>query len=253
MTALRFPICCSTRLSMIHAPNTSRFLHQAPTFFVPKPRSRDIAPCRKRTPILRCRTFFTDFLRTSSSPISPSPTTLSITRNISFPSSAIYPIIADISSYSAFLPFCTSSTVTSWSAPHPRTGKLYPEEATLTIGWQGIEELFVSRVYCVPDKAVEALSGDAETELAAEDLEHHYKGSEKRSCASGSVFQRMRTSWKVEDAGQGRCEVQLEMEYVFTNMLYQRLGGTVQARVAEYMIEAFETRVKEILGKPRRI
>src|ERR1700749_2779807 len=88
-----------------------------------------------------------------SPPFSSSPPTQSLTasRTLPHPSNAIYAIIADVNSYSTFLPFCESSTVTKWSQPD-KDGQQWPSEAELTVGWKGVSEAFKSRIYCVPGK-----------------------------------------------------------------------------------------------------
>src|ERR1700753_29475 len=125
------------------------------------------------------------FLRTLRSPIYRSqsrafiplpfadtqPQSITASRTLPYPKSAIFDIISDVSQYSTFLPYCQQSVVTRWSKPD-RDGKKWPEEATLVIGWGDIKESFQSRVHCVPNRIVEAISGESASTLAAGDVAH---------------------------------------------------------------------------------
>ncbi|KAK6848879.1 polyketide cyclase/dehydrase and lipid transporter [Apiospora arundinis] len=114
------------------------------------------------------------------------PQTLTARRTLPYASDRLYKLIADIDSYPRFLPYCTSARVTHWtnpSSPAPSTPpsspqentaeaqRRWPTQADLTAGWGGIEETYTSRVFCVPGKIVEAISGEAGPEIPAADLE----------------------------------------------------------------------------------
>jgi coenzyme Q-binding protein COQ10 len=201
------------------------------------------------------RTFLPNpFGDSSSQPIQ----TLSASRTLPYPRAAIYTIIADVSSYSSFLPFCTTSTVTRWSAPDA-TGKKWPSEASLTVGWSGIEEAFLSRIYCVPGRVVESVGGASETSLRDEDIRHHLQGQPPRKPDAGSdsqILTHLLSRWTLEPvAGAGgreeQTDVQLELSFAFANPLYSAMSSAVTPKVAGVMIEAFEKRVHSVLGKKR--
>ena len=87
-------------------------------------------------------------------------------RILHYPARTIYDVISDVSSYSSYVPFCTESVVTKYSNP-ASDGRKYPEEAKLKIGFKdNVSEEFWSRVYCSPEKIVEAVSGSTETSLS---------------------------------------------------------------------------------------
>ncbi|EKG14666.1 Polyketide cyclase/dehydrase [Macrophomina phaseolina MS6] len=110
---------------------------------------------------------------TSSSASPTAPQRLTATRTLPYPSAAIYNIIADVSSYHTFLPYCQRSEITRWSRPDAAHGQRWPAEATLAVGWGTISEAFASRVYCVPGRLVEAVGGRTRTRLRPEEVPHH--------------------------------------------------------------------------------
>jgi coenzyme Q-binding protein COQ10 len=148
--------------------------------------------------------------------------------------------------------------VTRWSAPDAVTGAKWPSEAELEVGWKGISEQFTSRIYCVPGKVVEALGGSTETALPRNDIKHHFVGGQKErpNARAESVLSHLSTKWTVKDAIGGRqgeeTDVHLAIEFQFANPIYSAMSSAVADRVAGYMIEAFEGRVKEVLGKGKR-
>lgn len=160
------------------------------------------------------------------------------------------------------MPYCTDSRITKWSAPDS-DGKKWPSEAELKIGWGGVDEVFTSRLFCIPERVVEALSGDAQTILPKSELQH-YGESIKGPVISNKVFKSLSTTWTLkpfhfkpatgrpqtdtatEDA-KDRTEVHLNIEYTFSNPIYAALSKAVAPKVAGIMIEAFEGRAKRLL------
>ncbi|KAF2098643.1 hypothetical protein NA57DRAFT_56296 [Rhizodiscina lignyota] len=210
---------------------------------------------------------------------SPSLQTLTASRTLPYPSAAIYAIIADVSSYSSFLPFCLSSEVTRWSAPDV-DGKKWPSEASLQVGWGSITETFRSRIYCVPEKIVEAVGGQSETTLQSEDIKHH-NNSDGRSTSRESgiwngqgqqILTHLQSRWTLNPfpyqpppVGNGKrtdpaaptdtsarhqTEVQLSLSFAFANPIYSAMSSAVTPKVAGMMIEAFEKRVATLLDAP---
>lgn len=211
-----------------------------------------IAPLRVPIHSTTRRTFITP-------PFATAPTQkLTASRTLPYPSSAIYSIIADINSYSNFLPYCEKSSVTQWSSPD-KDGKKWPSEAELVIGFKGFSEAFKSKIYCVPGSVVEAVGGDTKTTLPKADIEHH--GEEKSLPKQDSaILTNLLTRWSVRPfpykppAGapgskeaQDHTEVNLAIEYQFSNPIYSAMSGAVADKVAGVMIEAFEERVRKVL------
>ncbi|KAI1169737.1 hypothetical protein F4777DRAFT_572012 [Nemania sp. FL0916] len=221
------------------------------------------------------RTFLNSIL--PSSP--PLPTqTLTARRRLPYNHAALYRLIVDIDSYSAFLPYCSASRVTAWTTTAGQEdGRRWPTRADLTAGWGGLEQTFTSRVVCVPGSIVEALSGaGARSGIPAEVLARHglheSSSSASPTTTSGSgegeeegVFKTLVTRWTVspvpaadqatEDAGVGSggprtewSDVDLNIRFQFANPLYAAVSSAVADKVAPLMIEAFVERAKKVLG-----
>lgn len=124
----------------------------------------------------------------------------------------------------------------------------------MKVGWGGFEETFTSKLNCVPDTIVEALGGDA---LSAVSKPQLGRLSRLESPAvPNNIFKRLSTRWTVKPlsgqpstSGVIRTEVNLAIEFQFSNPIYGSLSKAVAPKVAEVMIEAFEKRAKLLLDR----
>lgn len=195
----------------------------------------------------------------------PEPQSLTATRILPYNSNSLYKLIADVDSYSAFVPYCLDSKVAKWSEPDA-DGKRWPSEADLKVGWGGFEETFTSRLYCVPGSIVEALGGEAKTTLPKSDLTHH-SSTLNMPALQNNVFRSLSTRWtvkpfhykpptgqpqtdKTEHAAREQTEVHLTLDFEFSNAIYAALSKAVAPKVAGIMIEAFEVRARKVLDGP---
>ncbi|KAF2863595.1 hypothetical protein K470DRAFT_210359 [Piedraia hortae CBS 480.64] len=171
--------------------------------------------------------------------------TISTSRLLRFPPELIYDVISDVEKYRLFLPYCLESTVTKVSRPAKATGKSYPEEARLRVGFDGgLSEDFWSRIYCVPGKSVEAVSGNAEAKQRKEVEHHSVRAQDGRDPSrSTSVLSHLWTQWTVKAQPPGMTKVGLDIEYEFSNPFYTMICASAAPKVADKMIEAFEKRV----------
>ena len=215
-----------------------------------------------------------------TNPLTPTTQTLHATRTLSYAAPALYALIADIAAYPAFLPYCTSASITSWSAPHPTKSVRYPQAATLGVGFQSYTESFHSRVYCAPDHIVEAVCGDAKTSIPEAELEHYKDAAMKQDSEvpTSDIFASLLTRWTLRpfhykppptqkdgeppkgvaesNPGEGeisppsepRTEVDLHIEVRFASPLYAALSQAAAPKVAGLLVEAFEKRAREVLG-----
>jgi coenzyme Q-binding protein COQ10 len=191
-------------------------------------------------------------------------TSLSETRILPYKYTSLYNLIADVDSYSSFLPYCQESKVTEWSAKD-KDGKTWPAKADLIVGWGGYEEKFTSRLFCVPNSVVEALGGDAQTTLSRDDLNHY--SSTFETPTAFNIFKNLSTKWTVKPfhykppsgrpqtdnavhSARDQTEVHLGIEFQFSNPLYAGLSKAVAPKVAGVMIEAFERRARKLLDSP---
>ncbi|TGZ84733.1 hypothetical protein EX30DRAFT_392153 [Ascodesmis nigricans] len=151
------------------------------------------------------------------------------TRTLLYPPRKLYTLISDIDSYHKFLPYCLDSRVIT-----PQTATT-PSLADLRVGFGSYDETFRSEVTC----------DEREMTVVADGA----KGG-------GGLFEVLVARWKVVDAKRRaeeteRSEVTLRIDYRFANPLYGALSSAVIPKVAEVLVEAFERRAEEVLGKGR--
>ncbi|KAF5000578.1 hypothetical protein FDECE_11187 [Fusarium decemcellulare] len=173
---------------------------------------------------------------------SSEPQRLTATRTLPYSSEPLYDLIADVDSYSSFVPYCSRSRVTRWSTPDSATGRRYPTVADLHVGWGGFDEVFTSRLRCVPGQSVEAVSGETVPGGSGPD--------------ASAVFRSLVTRWSVRPIvgpPAPRTEVHLAIDFQFTNPIYGAVSAAVSDKVAGMMIEAFEKRAREQLGSQRKL
>ena len=241
-----------------------------------RPISSTLLQTATRTPTishLSCRAAYVSNQRRTflSNPFA-GPSLLTASRTLDYPAKAIYAVISDINSYSTFLPYCQTSEVTTRSSP-ASDGNKYPAEAKLVVGYGDMSETFVSRVYCVPETTVEAVSGRAETALNPDDITHHSPRSSSEASTKDTVMSKLITRWTLmpfphkppptpEQADKNnsaesepesieRTQVTLNIEYQFANPVYAALSSAAAPKVADKMIEAFENRVRSVVENSR--
>ncbi|PTB62772.1 hypothetical protein BBK36DRAFT_1162558 [Trichoderma citrinoviride] len=172
-----------------------------------------------------------------------SPQSLVATRTLPYAREPLYELIADVDSYSAFVPYCSHSRVTQWSPPDA-SGRRWPALADLHVGWGGFDEVFTSRLRCVPGVSVEARSGGSAGDGPAKD--------------ASSVFKTLETLWYLtpvarQSAATPSTEVRLTIQFEFVNPLYAAVSAAVSDKIAGLMIEAFEKRVHHKLSAQQRL
>lgn len=203
------------------------------------------------------RTFLPNPFQSSLNPLNAAaqPQTLTAKRTLPYPAAPIYSIVSDVQSYSSFLPYCQSSSVTRWSSPDATYSRKWPSEAKIVVGWGNLTESFTSRVFCIPGRIVESIGGGTESDLNAKDIAHHLEGardSDKGAKGAGSgLMTHLRSRWTIEALGNDKTEVSLALEFAFANPMYTALSAGAAPKVADIMIRAFEERVQKLLdGNP---
>ncbi|KAI9794842.1 MAG: hypothetical protein M1816_002970 [Peltula sp. TS41687] len=223
------------------------------------------------------------------------PQSLHAARTLSYPASSLYSIITDVDKYSHFLPYCTSSHVTTRSKPDPTTHRRWPHLATIQVGWAGYAETITSKIYCVPgapEYTVEAIAGSAAKTIPDADLPHYADipnpaadpagGAAATAAAAAAedtrLFKYLYSRWTIRPfpykpppaaavKGDGQAEggnpmhaeaearpveksdVSLKLEFCFADPLYAAMSRAFAPRVAQVMVEAFEKRAGELLGR----
>ena len=187
------------------------------------------------------------------------PRTFTITRKLPYNVQPVYEIIADVSSYSEFIPYCSSSAVTARSGDDAH-GRTWPTEARLAVSWRGLTEEWSSRLHCEPERVVEAVANVP-------------RGAIQSGFGASSAIKSLRARWTVkavekeeeEEAGgggksgetvSGGCIssdsgtlIKFEIEYAFANAIYEAMGAAFAPKVAGMVVEAFEKRAKFLLGR----
>lgn len=144
-------------------------------------------------------------------------------------------MIADVDAYSSFLPYCQHSRVTKWSKADD-SGRAWPTEGDLTVGFGPITQSYTSRIVCVPGRSIEALSGRQEGIPGP----------------AGSPFESLVTKWTVQDAIVKRIgtwsTVDLDLTMRLADPLVQMMLSKVVDETATKMVDAFEQRARDLFG-----
>ena len=182
------------------------------------------------------------------------PRSFTITRTLPYNIHPVYEIIADVSSYSTFVPYCSSSAVTAWSKEDVH-GRNWPVEARIAISWRGLSEEWSSRLHCEPERVVEAVTnvprGAIQNGFGASTAIRSLKARWTLRAVEGTTAGgKPGDSVTEDDATSGRSTmIKLNIEYAFANALYEAMGAAFAPKVAGMVIEAFEKRAKFLLGK----
>ena len=207
-----------------------------------------------------------------SNPLTPLQT-LHASRILTYHATPLYELIADIASYPEFIPYCTSSSITSHSSVDPKSKRNWPRTADLRIGYGPYDELFRSAVYCLPYTTLEAVAGDAVPSIAKSQLPHYFEDPDhahdaEKSAGNASIFTSLLTRWtfkefpfkpvppdgKTPQEGNAsepstpRTEVNLTLEVRFASAVYSALSQVAAPKIAGIMIDAFEKRAEQVLG-----
>lgn len=206
-----------------------------------------------------------------SNPLTPLQT-LHASRILTYHAAPLYNLIADISSYPEFIPYCTSSSITSQSAIEKTSNRKWPRTADLRIGYGPYDELFRSAVYCLPYFILEAVAGDAEPSIPRSQLPHYFEDPDheadaEKSAGNASIFTSLLTRWTFKEfpfkpappdgkspqegnashPSTPRTEVNLTLEVRFASAVYSALSQAAAPKVAGIMIDAFEKRAAQVL------
>ncbi|KAL8383009.1 hypothetical protein RB595_006666 [Gaeumannomyces hyphopodioides] len=223
-----------------------------------------LAPHRAQQP--RARSFFN-----LSGGITPAarPAHLTASRRLPYPAEALYDIIADVDAYASFLPYCQRSRVTHWRDSAAPGGGLRrsPAAGDLTVGWGPVTESYTSRLYCLPGRVVEAVSGKGAPSIPrphAGDDGVDVHGRPLPRPTDGGLFESLVTRWAVtpspapsrssssSSSNSDWADVELSIRYQFANPMYQLATGSVADEVAGLMVNAFEKRARDLLGSRAR-
>ena len=94
------------------------------------------------------------------------------------------------------------------------------------MAWGSFDETFTSVVACSAEAGTVEANGDR-----------------------SDIFERLVTRWVVKGGGEGGSVVSLSLEFGFRNPIYAAVSAAIAPKVAAVMIEAFERRAGEVLGR----
>ncbi|KAK4147075.1 dehydrase and lipid transport-domain-containing protein [Dichotomopilus funicola] len=256
-------------------------------------------------------------LTNSSGQNPPPPKTIHVRRVLPYRPSQIYTLITDIDAYTHFIPHCPHSRVTQWidspvppppsqppttttatttpaattttATPPPTTTTRLPALADLTVGWGPFTLSYTSRVYCIPGRILEAVSGNATTGISADVLrsvgypvaDGGAPATTNANTKMEALFESLATRWTVEPIvgggggrrrpqeqdgqGQGQrqqhgggggsvpdtnwTEVTLSVSFQFANPALGFAVGRLADEKAEEMVQAFEGRARQLYGR----
>lgn len=171
--------------------------------------------------------------------------------------------------------------MTRWSGLDSKHARRWPHEAEIRVGWSGLEELFISEIYCQPPYVVEAVIGDAEKTIPSDDIPHYDFSSTKAEgrndpsaarnagARDTSLLQHLYSRWTLrpfpykppshaDNPLDGNAlarpvqqtDVMLQLRFQFANPVYAAMSKAVAPKVASTMVEAFARRAREVLGEP---
>ena len=145
--------------------------------------------------------------------------THSETRLLPYTAQQMYDLVADVSDYPEFLPWCSAARVKS-IVPQGDTEVM---TADLVISFKVFRERFTSEVVLAPK---------------AKTIDTEYLDG---------PFKYMKSNWSFKDV-DGGCEVSFFVDFAFKNMILQKMIGIVFNEAMQRIVRAFEQRAAVLYG-----
>lgn len=145
--------------------------------------------------------------------------THSETRLLPYTAQQMYDLVADVSDYPEFLPWCSAARVKS-IVPKGNTEVM---TADLVISFKVFRERFTSEVVLAPQ---------------AKTIDTEYLDG---------PFKYMKSNWSFKDV-DGGCEVSFFVDFAFKNMILQKMIGIVFNEAMQRIVRAFEQRAAVLYG-----
>ena len=147
-------------------------------------------------------------------------TSHSETRSLPYTARQMYDLVAEVSKYPDFLPWCAAARVRKTT----ELGDHSVMEADLVISFKVFRERFGSRVTMWPEK----MSIDTE----------YLDGP----------FRFLKSTWSFVDTDSG-CDVSFFVDFEFRNALLQGIIGVVFNEAMHRIVRAFENRAADLYGQ----
>lgn len=148
-----------------------------------------------------------------------------------------YRVVADVSKYREFIPWCTSSDILSTEPIREQKsiGQVSAEitkrqKASLTVGFQQFQERYVSHVTCIEHVFHRP---------------HNYRVEARAS--DSALFDVLETTWEISSVPGHReqCQVRFDIGFKFKSLLHEQASNLFFEKAASAMVQAFETRAHE--------
>ncbi|MDT8345667.1 MAG: type II toxin-antitoxin system RatA family toxin [Thermohalobaculum sp.] len=143
------------------------------------------------------------------------------TRTLPYSAEQMFGLIADVSAYPEFLPWCSAARIRARSAQPDGTELI---EADLVISFKVFRERFGSRVVLRP--------AQARIDVAYLD----------------GPFRYLNNHWQFRDLDGGGCEVDFFVDFEFRSRTLQAIIGVVFNEAMQRIVRAFEARAAELYG-----
>ena len=144
-------------------------------------------------------------------------TSHSETKHLPYTAKEMFDLVADISSYPEFLPWCAAARVRK----EVQKGEVKQVEADLVISFKVFREKFGSRVL------LDASNYIIETDYI------------------DGPFRYMHSVWSFENCKEG-CEVKFDVNFEFKNAMLQSIIGLVFNDAMQRIVRAFERRASDL-------
>ena len=144
-------------------------------------------------------------------------TSHSETKYLPYTAKEMFDLVADISSYPEFLPWCAAARIRE----EVQKGQVQQIEADLVISFKVFREKFGSRVI------LDASKYTIETDYI------------------DGPFRYMHSVWSFENLEQG-CEVKFNVDFEFKNVVLQSIVGLVFNDAMQRIVRAFERRAADL-------
>ncbi|KAF5393574.1 hypothetical protein D9757_000060 [Collybiopsis confluens] len=155
--------------------------------------------------------------------LASSSQTFSESKVLPYPKKKLFDVVANVSSYPQFVPFCTGSRILTTSERKGMTP--FQMDAELTVGFLSFNESYISRVSCVPYSSVEAVAS-----------------------SSTPLFDTLSTIWRFKPAEQNEDTtlVTLDLSFAFASPIHAAVSSAFFGQVSKQMVQAFQDRCSEV-------
>ncbi|KIK65302.1 hypothetical protein GYMLUDRAFT_159323 [Collybiopsis luxurians FD-317 M1] len=157
----------------------------------------------------------------------PSPQTFSESKVLPYSKKELFDVVANVSSYPHFVPFCTGSRILN--IPERKEMEPFTMDAELTVGFLSFNESYISRVSCVPYSSVQAVAS-----------------------SSTPLFETLATIWRFQsteqDGDSQSTLVTLDLSFAFANPVHAVVSSAFFGQVSKQMVQAFQDRCSKVYG-----